>query len=193
MLTKAHGEWKLNNEGHVMHFKAKHLAYIPKVWHHFITSRLIPTTNVCEVTAKRALLNYAIIQDIPFDVGQVIKDAILYNKDVKMNLGHPFLIYGLCKKVEVPLEDNEAWIHLIKVIVVKKDKLGVPRPEEVYDSGNEPRTRKILGPTNLGLGYERMPKERRDSNPPNPHHHHHHHMKRGYSVILLHSRTKSMT
>ena len=37
----------------------------------------------------------------------------------------------------MPLEDNEAWIHLIKAIMVKKDKPGVPRPEEVYDSGNE--------------------------------------------------------
>ena len=69
MLTNGQGEWKLNSEGHSVHFKAKHLAYIPKVWHHFITSRLIPTTNVCEVTAKRVLLNHAIIQDIPFDVG----------------------------------------------------------------------------------------------------------------------------
>ena len=66
-LTNGRGEWKLNNEGHAV--KAKHLAYIPKVCHHFITSRLIPTTNVCEVTAKRALINFAIIQDIPFDVG----------------------------------------------------------------------------------------------------------------------------
>ena len=38
----------------------------------------------------------------------------------------------------MPLEDNEAWIHLIKAIMVKKDKSGVPRPEEVYDLGNEP-------------------------------------------------------
>ena len=95
MFTNGQGEWKLNSEGHAMQFKAEHLAYIPKVWHHFITSRLIPTTNVCEVKAKRALLNYVIIQDIPFDVGQVIEDAILYNKDAKMNLGHPFLIYSL--------------------------------------------------------------------------------------------------
>ena len=120
-----------------MHFKAKHLAYIPKVWNHFIISCLILTTNVCEVMAKRALINYAIIQDIPFNVGQVNEDAILYNKDAKMNLGHPFLIYGLCKKVGVPLEDNEAWIHPIKAIVVKKDKPGVPRLEEIYDSGKE--------------------------------------------------------
>ena len=114
------------------------MTYFPKVWHHFITLRLIPTTNVCDVMAKRAMLNYAIIQNIPFDVGQVIEDTILYNKDAKMNLGHPFLIYGLCKQVGVPLEDNEAWIHLIKVIMVKKDKPSVPRPEEVYYEGNEP-------------------------------------------------------
>ena len=55
-----------------------------------------------------------------------------------MNLGHPFLIYGLCKKAGVCLESNEACIHPIKAIVVKKNKLGVPRLEEVYDSGNEP-------------------------------------------------------
>ena len=138
MLTNGQGEWKLNNEGHTMHFKAKHLAYIPKVWHHFITSCLISMTNVCKATAKRAMLNYAIIQDIPFDVGQVIEDEILYKKDAKMNLGHPFLIYGLCKQVGVPLEDNEAWIHPIKAIMVKKDKPVIPRSEEVYDLRNEP-------------------------------------------------------
>ena len=132
LLTNRQSEWKLNNEGHAVHFKAKHLAYIPKVWHHFITSCLILTTNVCEVMAKRALLNFAIIQDIPFDVGQVMEDAILYN------LGHPFLIYGMCKNAGVLLEDNEAWIHPIKVIIVKKDKSGVPRSVAVYDSGHEP-------------------------------------------------------
>ena len=138
VLTNGRGEWKLNNEGHTVHFKAKQLVYIPKVWHHFITSCLIPTMNVCEVTAKRALLNYAIIQDIPFDVGQVIEDSILHNRDAKMNLGHPFLIYGLCKRAGVPLDDNEAWLHPIKAISVKRDKPGVPRPEGTYDLGHEP-------------------------------------------------------
>ena len=138
VLTNGRGEWKINSAGHAVHFKAKHLAFIPKVWHHFITSRLIPTKNVCEVTAKRALLNFAILQDIPFDVGQVIEDAILHNRDAKMNLGHPFLIFGLCKRAGVPLDDNEAWLHPIKAISVKRDTPGVPRPEEPYDSGHEP-------------------------------------------------------
>ena len=138
MLTKGQGEWRINSAGHAVNFKAKHLAYIPKVWHHFITSRLIPTTNVCEVTAQRSLLNYAILQNISFDVGQVIEDAILHNRDAKMNLGHPFLIFGLCKQAGVPLDTNEAWLHPIKTISVKRDTTGVPQPEGVYDSGHEP-------------------------------------------------------
>ena len=55
MLTNGQGEWKLNNEGHAMHFKAKHLAYIPKVWHNFITSHLIPTKNVLRGDIPRGL------------------------------------------------------------------------------------------------------------------------------------------
>ena len=55
-----------------------------------------------------------------------------------MYSGHPFLIYGLWKRDGVPLEDNEAWIHSIKAIMVKHDKPGVPRPKAIYDSSNEP-------------------------------------------------------
>ena len=54
-----------------------------------------------------------------------------------MNLGDPFLIYGRCKQAGVPLENNEAWIHAIMAIMIKRDKPGVPRTKEVYDSGHE--------------------------------------------------------
>ena len=38
----------------------------------------------------------------------------------------------------MPLDDNEAWLHPIKNISVKRDKPGVPRHEGIYDSGHEP-------------------------------------------------------
>ena len=38
----------------------------------------------------------------------------------------------------MPIDDNEAWLHPIKAISVKRDKSGVPRPEGTYDSGHEP-------------------------------------------------------
>ena len=42
------------------------------------------------------------------------------------------------KMSRVPLEDNEEWIQPIKAIMVKRDKPGLPQPEGMYDSGNEP-------------------------------------------------------
>ena len=73
LLTNRQGHWKLNSDGLAGHFQ----AYIwPPSPRSGITSRLILMSNVCEVMAKRALLNYAVLQDIPFDVGQVIEDAI---------------------------------------------------------------------------------------------------------------------
>ena len=161
-----------------MHLKAKHFAYIPKVSHHFITLHLIPMTNVCKVKARRALPNYVIIKNILFDVSQVIEDAILYNKDAKMNIRNPFFIYVLCKQADVPLEDNESWIHPIKAMV-KKDKLDVPRPKKVYDSGNEPSLEDEL------REYSHSP-----NNPPP---HHHHPRRRTHSVLPLHWRTRYMT
>ena len=38
----------------------------------------------------------------------------------------------------MPLDDNEAWLHPIKAISIKRDKPGVPQPKGVYDSGYEP-------------------------------------------------------
>ena len=38
----------------------------------------------------------------------------------------------------MPLDDNEAWLHPIKAISIKRDKPGVPRPEGPYDFGHEP-------------------------------------------------------
>ena len=38
----------------------------------------------------------------------------------------------------MPLDDNEAWLHPIKAISVKRDTPGVPRLEEPYDIGHEP-------------------------------------------------------
>ena len=60
-LTNDQEKWKVNSEGQVVNFKANDLLYIPKVWHHFITSRILPTTNVCEVTKERAILNFDIL------------------------------------------------------------------------------------------------------------------------------------
>ena len=105
-------------------------------------------------------------------MGQVIEDAILYKKEAKMNLGHLFLIYGLCKKPGVPLESTETWIQPIKAIIVKKNKSGVPRPDEVYDSRNKPSDEEELKAyqTMFGMQDDEKREVRQSSTqPPYPH------------------------
>ena len=106
----------------VVNFKAKYLTYVPRECHHFITSKLLPSTNVCEVTKERALLNKAILQDIKFDVGKIIKDAILSNKEGRISIGYSILIYQLCRKPRVEVSSKEDSLHVIKAIVVRKKK-----------------------------------------------------------------------
>ena len=108
-------------------------------------------------------------------LGQVIKDAILHNRDAKMNLGNPFLIYGLCKRAGVPLDDNEAWLHPIKAISVKRDKPGVPRPEGIYDSGHEPSDEDELHDYQACFGLLGDPPGGTLGSPLLTHLHHHHH------------------
>ena len=86
--TNNQERWKINCERKAVNFKAKGLLYIPKVWHHFITYRILPTTNVCEVTRERVILNFPILQNIKFDVGMIIEEAIWDNRDARKNLGY---------------------------------------------------------------------------------------------------------
>ena len=51
-LSNGQGQWKVNSKGKVVNFKVKYLTYVPKTWHHLITSKLLPSTNVCEVTKE---------------------------------------------------------------------------------------------------------------------------------------------
>ena len=189
VLTKGQGEWRINSAGHAVNFKAKHLAYIPKVWHHFITSRLIPTTNVCEVTAQRSLLNYAILQDIPFDVGQVIEDAILHNREAKMNLGHPFLIFGLCKQAGVPLDTNEAWLHPIKAISSSETHLVSRNLRGCMTRDTSHRTR--MSSLTIGLAMASWVTPRRTLASPHLDHHHHPSSLRRLCLLALHQTSRT--
>ena len=109
-----------------------------------------------------------------------------------MNLEHPFLIYGLCKQVGVPLEDNEAWIQPIKAIMVKKDKLGVLRLEEVYDLGNGPldKDEPRAYQSRFGIPAGAQGEAGQSSTQPS---HHHHPKRRTWLVLPLHWRTRYMT
>ena len=72
----------------------------------------------------------------------------------------------------MPLDDNEAWLHPIKAISVKRDTPGVPRPEEPYDSGHEPSDEDELHDYQAQYGSLGDPQG--DMASPRPTHLHHH-------------------
>ena len=71
----------------------------------------------------------------------------------------------------MPLDDNEAWLHPIKAISVKRDKPGVSRLKGVYDSGHEPSDEDELHDYQVRFGLLGDPQEdigQSSSHPPPP-------------------------
>ena len=75
------------------------------------------------VTKDKAILLYAIMQDIKFDVGFVIESAIIESTQWRCigALIHPLLIMLLCKLPGVPISESEekSW-HKFLVLFPKK-------------------------------------------------------------------------
>ena len=93
---------------------------------------------MCEVTKERVVLNYAILQNIKFDVRKIIEEAIWDKRDMRKKLDYSFLIYQLCKNAGVEISTQEEWLHPIKAIVVKKKgNRGLTKPKSNIDFGNE--------------------------------------------------------
>ena len=73
----------------------------------------------------------------------------------------------------MPLDDNEAWLHPIKTISVRRDKPGVPRPEGSTIPTTSPRTRTSFMTIRLVLASWAIPRETLAS-PRLTHLYHHH-------------------
>ena len=72
----------------------------------------------------------------------------------------------------MPLDDNEAWLHPIKAISVKKDKPGIPRLEGSTIPATSPRTRTSFTTIRPVLASSAIPRETLGS-PRLTHLHHH--------------------
>lgn len=82
-----------------------------KAWHHFIIAKLVPSSNISEVTKGRALLNYAIQKGYSFDVG--IQNSILsiLAGSVTSSLGDSSLIHDLCIQRGVTMRESNEVLH----------------------------------------------------------------------------------
>ncbi|PIN26667.1 hypothetical protein CDL12_00576 [Handroanthus impetiginosus] len=69
-------------------------------WLRFVSARLLPSSHTSEVTRERAVMIYAILTNVPFDIGRFLHRSILKSAmgGLTMGLYHPSLITELCAR-----------------------------------------------------------------------------------------------
>ena len=77
-----------------------------KVWFYFMSSRLLPSKHVSIVYRDRAVLLYAILMNIKFNLGNIIQNSRV-ERDVGKSLIHPSLITQLCRDAKVVIESDK--------------------------------------------------------------------------------------
>ena len=140
LFSQVRQSFWLERKGFVHYgFQPKGLSYLGKQWNHFIAAKIIPSGNISEVNNERTLYPYAIMEDIKFDVGEAIETSIWMNSAGKHNLGHPSLIFELCKKAGV-------------LFTALKERV-VPPVEIIIKSDQPPKEQPVQGdhPTGEGL------------------------------------------
>ncbi|PIN11694.1 hypothetical protein CDL12_15703 [Handroanthus impetiginosus] len=63
------GEWTLSRLNEPIHFPRTTLTFAADNWLRFVSARLLPSSHTSEVTRERAVMIYAILTDVPFDIG----------------------------------------------------------------------------------------------------------------------------
>ncbi|PIN00775.1 hypothetical protein CDL12_26721 [Handroanthus impetiginosus] len=73
----------------------------PDNWLRFVSAQLLPSSHTSEVTRERAVMIYAILTDVPFDIGCFLHRSILKSAMGGLTVGlyHPSLITELCARV----------------------------------------------------------------------------------------------
>ena len=77
-----------------------------KSWFYFVSSKLMPKKHVSTMQKDKAILTYAIVSGMKFNVGAVIENSILELIDGKL-ITHPSLIIELCLRVGVEISKDE--------------------------------------------------------------------------------------
>ncbi|MBA0676593.1 hypothetical protein Goari_018063, partial [Gossypium aridum] len=82
------------------------------MWTQFICTRITPALNVSNVNTFRAILLFDILQKKQIYIGQWIRQNMKHCVSVqKVRIFFPHLVTTLYKTTEVPMEENEQFMH----------------------------------------------------------------------------------
>ncbi|PIN20712.1 hypothetical protein CDL12_06595 [Handroanthus impetiginosus] len=100
LICRDNPEWTLSRLNEPIHFPHTTLTFAADNWLRFVSTRLLPSSHTSEVTRERAVMIYAILTDVPFDIGRFLHRSIMKSAMGGLTVGlyHPSLIIELCAR-----------------------------------------------------------------------------------------------
>ncbi|PIN13957.1 hypothetical protein CDL12_13420 [Handroanthus impetiginosus] len=91
-------QWTLIRLNVPIHLSRTKLAFAADNWLRFVSAQLLPSSHTSEVTRERAVMIFAILTDVPFDIGRFLHRSIWKSAMGSLTVGlyHPSLITELC-------------------------------------------------------------------------------------------------
>ena len=116
-MTKPGTTWIKGRKGGTV-FHSKDLSRYGKIWYAFLCAKLLPSTHTSDVTKEKALLLFAIVQDLLIDIGAIINFSIrrCLRGNFSGGLPHPSLICGLCHQAGVRWSDDEPTLMPLQLL-----------------------------------------------------------------------------
>ncbi|PIN04310.1 hypothetical protein CDL12_23151 [Handroanthus impetiginosus] len=72
LICRENPQWTLSRLNEPIHFPRTTLTFAADNWLRFISARLLPSSHTSEVTRERAVMIYALLTDVPFDIGRFL-------------------------------------------------------------------------------------------------------------------------
>ncbi|PIN26971.1 hypothetical protein CDL12_00253 [Handroanthus impetiginosus] len=101
LICRDDPQWTLSRLNEPIHFSRTKLTFVADSWLRFVSTRLLPSSHTSEVTRERAVMIFAILTDVPFDIGRFLHKSIWKSAMGGLTVGlyHPSLITELYARV----------------------------------------------------------------------------------------------
>ncbi|PIN21987.1 hypothetical protein CDL12_05306 [Handroanthus impetiginosus] len=101
LICRDDPQWTLSRLNEPIHFSRTKLTFAADNWLRFVSAQPLPSFHTSEVTKECAVMIFAILTDVPFDIGRFLHQSILKSAMGSLTVGlyHPSFITELCARV----------------------------------------------------------------------------------------------
>ncbi|PIN08963.1 hypothetical protein CDL12_18456 [Handroanthus impetiginosus] len=119
LICRDDPQWTLSRLNEPIHFSCTKLTIAADHWLRFVSARLLLTTYTSEVTKERVVMIFAILTDVPFDIGQFLHKSIWKSVmgGLSVCLYHPSLITALCARTGLERHPGDELLQTDSMIV----------------------------------------------------------------------------